>query len=63
MARTENRVKKTNHISNLYPNIKHLPHPEGEHTPRCCSTGKDPLFTQGNETSDCNSCGKRAKRK
>lgn len=59
--RNPDRIKKTNHISNLYPNVVHYMK-ENDERPICnTSVGKN--ITDDYSKVTCNSCLKRIKRK
>jgi hypothetical protein len=59
--RNPDRIKKTNHIANLYPNIIHYLADGAEHP--ICNTSQGKNVTQDSAKVTCNSCKSRIKRK
>ncbi len=58
--RNPDRIKKTNHISNLYPNVVHYMKEKDEHP--LCNTSQGKNLTEKYEEVTCNSCKRRIKR-
>lgn len=59
--RNPDRIKKTNHISNLYPDIVHFMSSADERP--ICNTSQGKNITEDSSKVTCNSCKRRLKRK